>query len=159
MIKKTLLMLVIAALFVSANLFAKDLPGDIAGAKADYLYKKLKLTNEQYVTVYSAFLDASMKMDGMMGDKKSKDMDKDMMKKMHDETMGKIEKVLTKDQLANWGPAKEKVCKVKVHKHVKKVTDESKNEMKKDEMKDMKKDMNKDMKKDVKKEEKKDAKK
>lgn len=152
MFKKTLLMLVVAALFVSANLFAKDLPGDLAGAKADYLYKKLKLTNEQYASVYSIFLDIHMKMDGM----KDKKMDKDQMKKTHDETMAKIEKLLTKEQLANWPKAKEKVCKVKPRKVVKKVTDESKEEVKKDEKKDVKKE---EVKKDVKKEEKKDTKK
>ncbi len=147
MIKKTLLSLVIAAIFFSANLFAKDLPGDLAGAKADYLYKKLKLTNEQYASVYSIFLDVHMKMDGKMDHK----MDDAQMKKVHDETMGRIEKVLTKDQLANWGTAKEKVCKVKPHKHVKKVTDENKEEVKKDEKKDVKKDVKKEEKKDIKK--------
>jgi hypothetical protein len=89
MIKKTLLSLVIAAVLFSANLFAQNYPGDIAGARADYLYKKLKLTNEQYASVYSTFLDAATKMDGM----KDKNMDKDQMTKMHDETMGKIEKL------------------------------------------------------------------
>jgi len=151
MIKKTFLSLVIAAIFFSVNLFAQNYPGDLAGAKADYLYKKLKLTNEQYASVYSIFLDTHMKMDGMMGDKKKNNMDNEQMKKMHDETMGKIEKVLTKDQLANWGTAKEKVCKVKPHKHVKKVTEEKKD--------DMNKDMKKEVKKEVKKEEKKDVKK
>jgi len=147
MIKKTFLSLVIVAIFFAANVFAHDYPGDMAGAKADYLYKKLSLTNDQYATVYSIFLDVHMKMDGM----KDKNMDKDQMKKTHDETMMKIEKVLTKDQLAKWGTAKEKVCKVKPHKHVKKVTDESKEEVKKDEKKDVKKDVKKEEKKDAKK--------
>jgi outer membrane biosynthesis protein TonB len=159
MIKKTLLSLVIAAVLFSANLFAQNLPGDMAGAKADYLYKKLKLTNEQYASVYSIFLDVHMKMDGM----KDKNMDKDQMKKTHDETMGKIEKILTKDQLTKWGVAKEQVCKVKPRKVVKKVTEEKKDDMnkevKKDEKKDVKKDVKKDEKKDVKKDVKKDEKK
>ena len=80
-------MLVVAALFVSANLFAKNLPGDIAGARADYLYKKLKLTNEQYTNVYSIFLDAAFKMDAMTLNKMAPEAKKEQMKKLHDETM------------------------------------------------------------------------
>ena len=57
MIKKTFLSLVIVAIFFAANVFAHNYPGDMAGAKADYLYKKLNLTNEQYASVYSIFLD------------------------------------------------------------------------------------------------------
>lgn len=159
MIKRTFLSLVIAAMFFSANLFAHDYPGDIAGARADYLYNKLKLTNEQYSTVYTAFFDAASKMEAMKLNKMADDAKKEQMKKMHDETMKSIEKILTKDQLTKWGVAKEKVCKVKPRKVVKKVTDESKEEVKKDEKKDVKKEVKKDEKKDVKKEEKKDAKK
>ena len=163
MIKRTFLSLVIAAMFFSANLFATDYPGDVAGARADYLYKKLKLTNEQYSSVYSTFLDAANKMEAMKLNKMADDAKKEKMKQMHDETMKSIEKILTKDQLAKWGVAKEKVCKVKPRKVVKKVTDESKEEVKKDEKKDVKKEVKKevkkDEKKDVKKEEKKDAKK
>ena len=134
--KKILLMLVVAALFVSANLFAKNLPGDIAGARADYLYKKLKLTNEQYNTVYSIFLDAAMKMKGMDMKKMTKDAMNEQMKKTHDETMSKIEKILTKDQLTLWPKEKEKVCKVKTKKIVKKTKTDSKEEVKKDEKKE-----------------------
>jgi outer membrane biosynthesis protein TonB len=163
MIKKTFLSLVIAAMFFSANLFATDYPGDIAGARADYLYKKLKLTNEQYATVYSTFLEAATKMETMKTNTTPDAQLKEQMTKMHDETMKSIEKILTKDQLTKWGVAKEKVCKVKPRKVVKKVTDENKEEVKKEEKKDVKKDVKKeekkDVKKDVKKEEKKDAKK
>ncbi len=151
--KKILLMLVVAALFVSANLFAKNLPGDIAGARADYLYKKLKLTNEQYTNVYSIFLDAAFKMDAMTLNKMAPEAKKEQMKKLHDETMSKVEKVLTKDQLTFWPKAKEKVCKVQPKKVVKKTTSESKEEVKKDEKKEVKKEVKKDEKKDVKKEE------
>lgn len=159
MIKRTFLSLVVAAMFFSANLFATDYPGDIAGARADYLYKKLKLTNEQYSSVYSTFFDAASKMEAMKLNKMADDAKKEQMKKLHDETMKNIEKILTKDQLAKWGVAKEKVCKVKTKKVVKKVKDENKEEVKKDEKKDVKKEVKKDEKKDVKKEEKKDAKK
>lgn len=138
--KKILLMLVIAALFVSANVFAKNYPGDIAGARADYLYKKLKLTNEQYTKVYTIFLETAMKMDGMDMNKMSKDAKNEQMKKMHDETMSKVEKVLTKEQLTLWPKEKEKVCKVKPKKVVKKTTTDSKEEVKKDEKKDVKKE-------------------
>ncbi len=146
--KKILLMLVVAALFVSANLFAKNLPGDIAGARADYLYKKLKLTNEQYTNVYSIFLDAAFKMDAMTLNKMAPEAKKEQMKKLHDETMSKVEKVLTKDQLTLWPKAKEKVCKVQPKKVVKKTTSESKEEVKKDEKKEVKKDEKKDVKKE-----------
>lgn len=141
-------MLVVAALFVSANLFAKNFPGDIAGARADYLYKKLKLTNEQYTNVYSIFLEAAKKMEGMDMNKMSKDAKNEQMKKMHDETMSKIEKILTKDQLTLWPKAKEKVCKVQPKKIVKKTTSDSKEEVKKDEKKDVKKEEKKDVKKE-----------
>ena len=152
MIKKTLMLLVLAALFVSANLFAKNFPGDEAGAKADYLYKKLKLTNEQYSKVYSMFLESAMKMDAMMLNKMAPEAKKEQMKKLHDDTMAGIEKMLTKEQLANWPKAKDKVCSVKYKKPVKK-------DEKKDVKKEEKKDVKKEEKKDVKKEEKKDAKK
>jgi len=134
--KKIILMLVIAALFVSANLFAKNLPGDMAGARADYLYKKLKLTNEQYTNVYSIFLNSALKMEAMMKNKMAPEAQKEQMNKLHDETMKSIEKILTKDQLAMWPKEKEKVCKVKPKKVVKKKTDESKEEVKKDEKKE-----------------------
>lgn len=147
MIKKTLMMLVIAALFVSANLFAKSFPGDEAGAKADYLYKKLNLTSEQYSKVYSMFLESAMKMDAMMLNKMAPEAKKEQMKKLHDDTMAGIEKLLTKDQLASWPKAKDKVCKVKYHKPVKKASDENKEEVKKEEKKDVKKEEKKDTKK------------
>lgn len=133
-------MLIVSALFVSANLFAKNLPGDIAGARADYLYKKLKLTNEQYTNVYSIFLNAALKMDAMTLNKMAPEAKKEQMNKLHDETMKSIEKILTKEQLTMWPNAKEKVCKVKPKKIVKKTTSESKEEVKKDEKKDVKKE-------------------
>ncbi|MCI0472768.1 MAG: hypothetical protein L0Y76_04210 [Ignavibacteria bacterium] len=150
MIKRILLPFLLLAFFLSVNAFAKDLPGDYAGAKADYLWKKLNLTNEQYSSVYQIFLDAHMKMDAMKTSKTDKAKMIEEGEKLHKEMMGKIEKVLTKDQLANWPAAKEKVCKVKP-KHVVKKTTDSTEEVKKEEpKKEVKKE---EPKKEVKKEE------
>lgn len=134
MIKRILVPFLLIAFFFSVNAFSKDLPGDYAGAKADYLWKKLSLTNEQYTSVYQIFLDAHLQMDAMKTSKTDKAKMKEAGEKLHNETMGKIEKVLTKDQLAKWPAAKDKVCKVKP-KHVVKKTTDSTEEVKKEEPK------------------------
>ena len=50
------LFLLVAVIFAFSNLNAKDLPGDKAGRKADYLYKKLGLSLDQYTKTYQAIL-------------------------------------------------------------------------------------------------------
>ncbi len=100
---------------------AKDLPGDIAGAKADYLYKHLKLTTEQYTSVYKLYLDMHQKLEMMSLNKMAEDAKQKMMVDLRDKTNAEIEKLLTKEQKDKWATIKEKVCKVKYKKPVKKV--------------------------------------
>jgi len=112
----------------AGSVMAKDLPGDIAGAKADYLYKKLKLTNDQYSSVYKLYLDMHQKLDMMALNKMAEEMKKKQMMELRDKTNVEIEKLLTKDQKDKWATVKEKVCKVKYKKPVKKVVNPEKKE-------------------------------
>ncbi len=151
-IKALVVLLVVFGFFGAA--FAKNFPGDRAGWKADYLYKKLKLTNEQYMKIYPAYLSYENKVD----DLKTKKLDKKglaaEMTKLQAGVNAEVEKVLTKDQAAKWTPMKDKFYKMTPKKKVK--TEKVEGD-KKDEKKDVKKEEKKD-KKDVKKEEKKDKK-
>ena len=122
---------------IAGSTMAKDLPGDIAGAKADYLYKKLKLTNDQYTSVYKLYLDMHQKLDMMALNKMADDMKKKQMIDLRDKTNSEIEKLLTKEQKDKWTTIKEKVCKVKYKKPVKKVVNpEVKDEKKVDKKED-----------------------
>lgn len=158
-IKALLVLAILVGFFGSA--FAVSFPGDRAGWKADYLYKKLKLTNEQYAKVYPAYLSYEFKVD----DLKAKKMDKKgleaEMVKLQAGVNAEIEKILTKDQVTKWTPMKDKFYKMTYKKKVRKPKTEGTEEVKKDEKKDVKKEEpKKDVKKDVKKEEpKKDVKK
>lgn len=156
----TLLVLALLFSFVSST-FAKQLPGDVAGQRADYLYKKLNLTTDQYTKVYQAVLAHVVKCDATCN-AKDKKASKDEMKKMCDALNADITKILTKDQVAKFEPMKDKWMHAKLTKKVRKVkTDGTENkDVKKEEKKDVKKDTKKEVKKDVKKEEpKKDVKK
>jgi len=160
-IKALLVLVILVGFFGSA--FAKNFPGDRAGSKADYLYKKLKLTSEQYMKVYPAYFNYESKVD----DLKTKKLDKKAlgteMTKLQTEVNAEIEKTLTKDQMTKWTPMKDKFYKMSMKKKVRKTKTEGTEEVKKDEKKDTKKDVKKedkkDVKKDTKKEEKKDTKK
>jgi hypothetical protein len=159
-IKALVVLLVVFGFFGAA--FAKNFPGDRAGWKADYLYKKLKLTNEQYMKVYPAYFNYESKVD----DLKAKKMDKKALDvevaKLQSGVNTEVEKILTKDQVSKWTPMKDKFYKLTPKKKVRKEKVEGENkDVKKDEKKDMKKDVKKEEKKDkkeVKKEEKKDKK-
>ena len=160
-IKALVVLLVVFGFFGAA--FAKNFPGDRAGWKADYLFKKLSLTNEQYMKVYPAYLGYENKVD----DLKAKKMDKKgleaEMTKLQAGVNAEIEKVLTKDQVTKWTSMKDKFYKMTPKKKVRKEKVEGENkdvnkDVKKEEKKDVKKEEKKD-KKEVKKEEKKDVKK
>lgn len=134
--------MVIFMIFAFAGvILAHNYPGDYAGAKADYLYKKLNLTTEQYTKIYQIYLDAHSKLDAMNMNKMEKDAKKKAMSELMDKTNAEIQKVFTKEQLEKWPKIKNKVCKVKPRKMVKKTTDttETKEEPKKEEKKDDKK--------------------
>jgi hypothetical protein len=123
----------------AGSTIAKDLPGDIAGAKADYLYKKLKLTNEQYTSVYKLYLDMHQKVEMIALNKMTDEMKKKQMFDLRDKTNVEIEKLLTKEQKEKWATVKEKVCKVKYKKPVKKVVKPEIKEEKKEEKTEVKK--------------------
>ena len=152
---KTLFTLVAVALlfaFVGSS-FAKQFPGDRAGKKADYLYKTLKLTNDQYTKVYQTLFDYETKFDThFVKGHKCTDACKTDITKNQAAALGTIEKTLTKDQVTKFTGMKDKFFKMSMKKR-------SKKNAKKDEIKDATKDVKKDAKKDAKKEDKKDAKK
>mgnify|MGYP000920203949 CR=1 FL=1 len=127
----------------AGSTIAKDLPGDIAGAKADYLYKKLKLTNDQYTSVYKLYLDMHQKVDMIALNKMTEEMKKKQMMDLRDKTNAEIEKLLTKEQKEKWATAKEKVCKVKYRKPVKKVVNPEVKEEKKVDKKEEKTEVKK----------------
>lgn len=139
--KKLSILLIFGFIFAfAASTFAQVYPGDIAGAKADFLYKKLKLTSEQYSKVYILYFDAHKKVDAMKLNKMADDAKKKQMEDVRNSTNAEIEKILTKEQKDKWGSVKDKVCKVKYVKHVKKVVKtETMEETKKEEKKDEKK--------------------
>lgn len=162
---KTLLVIVALLIAFIGTSMAKEFPGDKAGKKADYLYKKLTLTNDQYTRVYQILYDYESKMydkchvKGHKCDEKCKT----ECKNMQAAALGDIEKVLNKDQVTKFAPMKEKFFKMSMKKKVKKVKKEegteTTKEVKKDEKKDVKKETKKEEKKDVKKETKKEEKK
>jgi hypothetical protein len=162
MLKVKSLLVIIALLiaFVGTTM-AKEFPGDKAGKKADYLYKKLSLTNDQYTRVYQVLFDYESKMyekchiKGHKCDEKCKT----ECKTAQGNVLSEIDKVLNKDQVTKFAPMKEKFFKMTYKKKVKKVVKEEGVTEKKDEKKDVKKDVKKEEKKDVKKEEKKEDKK
>ncbi len=149
------LLVIVAALFaLSSSLSAKELPGDLAGKKADYLYKKLGLSMDQYTKTYQAFLAYEFKVDdNMKQTKKDKAAYKDANSKAKTALVGELGKVFTKDQAPKFETMKDKVVDMKFKKRVKKMTTEGtekKDETKKEEPK---KDVKKDTKKETKKEE------
>ena len=163
--KSLLVVLVLLVAFVGTTL-AKEFPGDRAGKKADYLYKKLTLTNDQYTRVYQTLFAFETNMDVKCHEKGKKcdEKCKAECKAMQTTVLGDIEKILTKDQATKFTGMKDNFFKMSMKKSVKKMKKEEgvdKKDMKKDEKKDMKKEEKKDKKekKEVKKEEKKDVKK
>jgi hypothetical protein len=155
---KALLVLVILVGFFGSAL-AKNFPGDRAGSKADYLYKKLNLTTEQYMKVYPAYFNYETKVDELKTKKLDKKGLEAEMTKLQAGVNAEIEKTLTKDQVTKWTPMKDKFYKMSMKKKVRKTKTDGKDEVKKDEKKDVKKDAKKDEKKDVKKDTKKEVKK
>jgi len=172
--KSLLVIFAILVAFVGTTI-AKEFPGDKAGKKADYLYKKLSLTNDQYTKVYQALFNYETKVSEKCHAKghKCDDKCKTDCANMQKTVLGDIEKILNKDQVTKFAPMKDKFFKMSMKKKVKKVkkdetTTETK-EVKKDEKKDKKevkkeekkdkKETKKEEKKEVKKEEKKDEKK
>jgi hypothetical protein len=157
-IKALLVLVILVGFFGSA--FAVNFPGDRAGWKADYLYKKLNLTVEQYSKVYPAYLSYEQKVDDLKAKKLDKKGLEAEMSKLQAGVNAEIEKTLTKDQVTKWTPIKDKFYKMTWKKKVRKPKTEGTEEVKKDVKKEeVKKDVKKDEKKDVKKEEKKDVKK
>ncbi|MCX6164329.1 MAG: hypothetical protein NTU73_05625 [Ignavibacteriae bacterium] len=159
-------LLVIFALLIAfvGTTMAKEFPGDKAGKKADYLYKKLSLTNDQYTRVYQVLFDYESKMYDKCHTKghKCDDKCKTECKTAQGNVLGEIDKVLNKDQVTKFAPMKEKFFKMSMKKKEKKVKKEEgieNKDVKKDVGKDVKKDEKKDVKKETKKEEKKDEKK
>jgi hypothetical protein len=156
-IKALLVLVILVGFFGSA--FAVNFPGDRAGWKADYLYKKLNLTKEQYAAVYPAYFNYETKVDDLKAKKLDKKGLEAEMTKLQAGVNAEIEKTLTKDQVTKWTPMKDKFYKMTWKKKVRKPKTEGTEEVKKDEKKDVKKEDKKDVKKDTKKEVKKDEKK
>jgi hypothetical protein len=156
-----LLVIVTAFFALSASLTAKELPGDKAGNKSDYLYKKLGLSMDQYTKTYQAFLAYESKVeDNMKQFKTDKAACKDANTKAKTALEGELGKIFNKEQNDKFASMKDKAIDMKFKKKVKKETTEGtekKDETKKEEPK---KDVKKDTKKETKKEEpKKDVKK
>ena len=143
---KVILTLVLFAFLFSSISFAQKLPGDRAGYKADYLYKKLSLTNDQYAQVYKLFLAHEIK---CIEDAKTKSTKKcsEECKKEHEAINAEISKILTKEQLPKFEAIKDKWDKKVYKKKVRKIkktegteNKEEKKEVKKEDKKDDKKD-------------------
>lgn len=156
--KKVLVTLLTLMLLLSFSVvsFAKDLPGDRAGRKADHLWKNLKLNDDQYVKVYQTLLDYEMKVDAMKLNKMAQTAKDEELKKMQERVNTELGKIFTKDQNEKFGKCKAKFHKMSFRVKKRKVV---KNIGMTDEKKDAKKEVKKDDKKDLKKEEKKDLKK
>lgn len=159
-VKSLLVILALLIAFVGTTM-AKEFPGDKAGKKADYLYKKLALTNDQYAKVYQILLAYETKCAEKCHEKGKKcdEKCKAECKTTQTALLGDIDKVLNKDQVTKFAPMKDKFFKMSMKKKVKKVVKEEGTTEKKDEKKDVKKDEKKDVKKETKKDEKKEVKK
>jgi hypothetical protein len=92
--------------------FSKDLPGDRAGRKADYLWKNLKLSDDQYVKVYQVLLDYEMKVDAMKLNKMDKKAKDEQLTKMQEGVNTELGKIFTKDQNEKFGKSKAKFYKM-----------------------------------------------
>jgi hypothetical protein len=149
-----LLVIVVALFAFSVNLSAKELPGDKAGSKSDYLYKKLGLSLEQYSKTYQAFLAYEFKVeDNAKQYKTDKAAHKDACAKAKTALEGELAKIFNKEQNDKFAPMKDKVINMKFKKKVKKETTEG-TEKKEEPKKDVKKEEpKKDTKKETKKEE------
>lgn len=143
---KVILTLVLFAFLLSSISYAQNLPGDRAGRKADFLYKKLSLTNDQYAQIYKLFLGHETK---YIEDAKTKGKHKcsEECKKEHESMNAEISKILTKEQLPKFEAIKDKWDKKVYKKKVRKIkktegteNKEEKKEVKKEEKKDDKKD-------------------
>ncbi|MCX6161010.1 MAG: hypothetical protein NTV87_06705 [Ignavibacteriae bacterium] len=155
-VKSLLVVLVMFGFFGVA--MATSFPGDRAGMKADYLWKKLSLTNDQYTTVYQSFHKYEIKVDEMKAKKMDKKAMTDELAKLQTGLNGEIEKAITKDQVTKWTGMKDKFWKMSYKKKVRKPKTETTESTEKKDVK--KEEPKKDVKKDVKKEEpKKDVKK
>jgi hypothetical protein len=126
---KALLVLVILVGFFGSAL-AKNFPGDRAGSKADYLYKKLNLTTEQYMKVYPAYFNYETKVDELKTKKLDKKGLEAEMTKLQAGVNAEIEKTLTKDQVTKWTPMKDKFYKMSMKKKVRKTKTDGKDEVK-----------------------------
>jgi hypothetical protein len=159
-VKSLVILVIFAVLFAFAGTtFAKDFPGDRAGKKADFLFKKLTLTTDQYTKVYQTYLSFEMKVDDLQKAKKDNKAYKDEIAKLQTGANGDVEKILNKDQVAKFTPMKDKMFKMSYKKKVRKTKETTEGTEKKEEKKDMKKETKKEEKKDVKKETKKEDKK
>ena len=109
-IKALLVLVILVGFFGSA--FAKNYPGERAGWKSDYLYKKLNLSNEQYMVVYPAYLNFETKSDDLKAKKSDKKALEIEMTKLQTGVNFNIEKALTIDQITKWTPKKDKFYKM-----------------------------------------------
>ena len=107
---KSLVVLLVFALLVSFTMSAtaKSWPGDRAGSKSDYLYKKLKLSLEQYTKTYQAFLEYEKKVDAASLTKMDKKAKEESCKKLQNEVNAELAKIFTKDQNASFDKMKAK---------------------------------------------------
>ena len=148
-IKALLVIAILVGFFGSA--LAVSFPGDRAGMKSDYLYKKLKLTVEQYNKVYPVYLNYEMKVEDLKAKKLDKKAYADEVAKLQAGVDKDMNTVLTKDQLTQWNAMKDKFNKMTWKKKVRKPKTEGTEEVKKEEpKKEVKKE---EPKKEVKKEE------
>jgi len=133
-------LIVIASLFaISSNLPAKDLPGDKAGRKSDYLNKTLGLSMDQYTKTYQAFLAYEFKVeDNMKTFKTDKAAGKDACAKAKTALEGELAKIFTKEQNDKFAPMKDKAINMKFKKKV-----NTEGTEKKEEGKDVKKETKK----------------
>lgn len=135
---KALLVIAIIVGFLGSA-FAVSFPGDRAGMKSDYLYKKINLTVEQNKKVYPVYLNNEMKVEDLKVKKLDKKAYADELVKLQAGVDKEMNTVLTKDQLTKWNAMKDKFNKMtwkkKVRKHKTEGTEEVKNEEPKKEVK------------------------
>ncbi len=136
-----MMILLVALVAINSNAFAQMKPGDRAGAAADMLYRKLHLTNDQYMKVYPAFLDYYTKNSSGKSDAN------------WETVKNSMSSTLTKDQMAeyttmNFNPMSTSSMMKRHHKRMMKSTDNTTKDMSKDntkKMDDTKKDGTKKM--------------
>lgn len=100
--------LITATVFTSAQDFGKKTPEERAQKRAGKMKEKLSLSDDQFKTIYDAFLSQAQQIDALKSQDIDKSSKKEQIKSIRENTDASITGVLNKDQLTKYDKFKEK---------------------------------------------------